>query len=491
MRGTHWKRASTGAAALVLLLLAAPAFAVTEFPIASTGDIWFHADHAGFRNEQDQVVEEYYIRVTNNQLTFRESDGAWDARVFLKLKFRSEEDEGLGEMTRTYDLRVADQVTAESPDDVQLLLAREPLDPRAVRVEVTLEDMNSKKRGLLYLITGGHRSGHAEGLLRPPPPLTPPLTLSDIQFAWQVGPADSLSAFPKQGLNVVPNPARSYGRLLPNLSAYYEVYGALDGDSTRTYFVEHDFVDVEGRVVTSEPDTFVSATGNWVKVVAFDLTKLPTGPYVLRARVRDPQAGVEATSEGSFNVLWQSEHWDRTEQDVLDEARVLLSEEEYDRFAAMSAGDRAQYMNSFWASADPTPGTVQNEIQDEFMRRVDYANLHFSRSGRKGMLTDQGRIYIRYGAPDEIERELMPTQGRQLDARVGDLSQENAQGVRLSTPDEVDTRPYEIWHYTRQGAPLFPDRERGLTKSGLQFIFVDDTGAGHWRLHYSSDFIGY
>lgn len=318
------------------------------------------------------------------------------------------------------------------------------------------------------------------------------MSLSDIQFAWVVTKADSTSSFVKHDLNVIPNPARAYGRLQPTLSTYYEIYDERElEDSTRVYVIEHDFVDVEGRVVTAAPDTIASGSKEWVKVVTFDVTNLPTGPYVIRARVQDLDGDVVATSEGAFNVLWQSEHWDRSEQDILDEARVLLSEQEYDRFKAMSAGDRAQYMNSFWSSADPTPGTVQNEIRDEFEGRMDYANLHFSRSGRKGMLTDQGRLFIRYGPPDEIDRELMPTQGQQLDRQVGDLTQENAQGSRLGTSDAVDTRPYEIWYYTRQGAPLFPERERGVTTSGLRFIFVDDTGAGHWTLHYSSDFIGY
>jgi len=493
MRGGHTGARGLGLAGLLVLAIALPAAAASDFPIASTGDIWFHADHAGFRDSKDNVVEEYYVRVTNNQLEFEETEsGAWEGEVLLKLKFQTVDEEDLEEVTRSFAFQVPDEETAESADDVQLLLAREPLDPRAALVEVTLEDANSRKRGLIYLITGGRKSGTAEGRLEPPPPLTSPLTMSDIQFAWAIGPADSTSAFPKHGFDVIPNPARSYGRLQPHLSAYYEIYDDRPlVDSTRAYVIEHDFVDVEGRVVTTRPDTVLSASADWVKIVNFDVSKLPTGPYVMRSRVSDPAVGAQASTEASFNVLWKSEHWDRTEEDVLDEARVLLSEKEYDRFKAMSAGDRAQYMNSFWASADPTPGTVENEIQDEFEKRVDYANLHFTQSGRKGMLTDQGRIYIRYGPPDEIERELMPTQGNQLDRMVGDLSQENAQGSRLSTPDEVDTRPFEVWYYTRQGAPLFPDRERGLTKSGLRFVFVDDTGAGYWVLHYSSDFIGY
>ena len=157
----------------------------------------------------------------------------------------------------------------------------------------------------------------------------------------------------------------------------------------------------------------------------------------------------------------------------------------------MSVGDRASYAEQFWAAADPTPGTARNELREEFLRRVAFTNMHFSHYQRRGMLTDRGRMYIRFGQPDEITRELMPTQDRQLDQQVREIIREDATGTLLSTPDEVDTRPYEIWQYIRQGAPLFPEREATTSVTGLRFIFVDETGTGRFILRYTSDFIAY
>ena len=59
------------------------------------------------------------------------------------------------------------------------------------------------------------------------------------------------------------------------------------------------------------------------------------------------------------------------------------------------------------------------------------------------------------------------------------------------TSDTVDTRPYEVWDYTRQGTPLFPEREFATSLTGLQFVFIDETGTGHWVLRYQSDFVNY
>jgi GWxTD domain-containing protein len=261
-------------------------------------------------------------------------------------------------------------------------------------------------------------------------------------------------------------------------------------ETEQTYVVRHELVDPRDNVLPTTVDTVRSASGEWIKVSSFDLSKLSMGEYTLRAIVEHPASGAEAVGERTFSLLWKNAFWAMTEQDVLDEARVLFQEDEYDRFQAMSSGDRAQYVEEFWQNADPTPGTSRNELREEFMRRVRYANGQFQSQG-KGMLSDRGRLYIRFGEPDEIQRELLPTGDRQLDQQVEKLTEENISGSLLATNDVIDTRPYEIWIYTRQGAPLFPERERTTTVTGLRFVFVDETGTGHYVLRYSSDFIGY
>ena len=71
---------------------------------------------------------------------------------------------------------------------------------------------------------------------------------------------------------------------------------------------------------------------------------------------------------------------------------------------------------------------------------MNYANEHFSGLAMDGWLTDRGRIFIKFGPPDDIERH----------------------------PFELETRPYEIWRYY------------SLRKV---FLFQDYTGFGDYRLH--------
>lgn len=70
---------------------------------------------------------------------------------------------------------------------------------------------------------------------------------------------------------------------------------------------------------------------------------------------------------------------------------------------------RLQKFKEFWASRDPTPGTIYNELMAEYYRRVDYAYLNFTTMrDRDGARTDRGRIYILYGEPTKIERKYTP-----------------------------------------------------------------------------------
>jgi GWxTD domain-containing protein len=476
----------------LILLGGGVAQASPDFPLASTGDIWFQVDYAGFRGNDGGVQEEYYFKISNNQLTFQpDADSTMSGKVYVELTFKDADDNELGKAGHRYQFRVSGREVATSPDHAQILLLREPLDPRAASVEVQVEDLNARKRGILYLFTGKRKNGTAEGSLVPPPFVGKRFGVSDIQFAWEVHEGSADSPFEKNGLDVVPNPSRGYGLFLPRVTAYYEVYDLRDSaNADHTYLIDYGIQAPSGKTVRTIPDTVRADSPEWVKVMTFDVADLPSGEYTLTASIRDSANGGEAASSRSFNLLWKSGSWDRTEQDILNEARVLFTEDEYNRFRTMSAGDREQYVQQFWMNADPDPTTAGNPVRQEFLRRVAYANRHFGTDG-KGMISDRGRIYIRFGEPDEVERQLLPTQNDQLDQLVAGLTEENPAGRTLATNDEIDVRPFEIWTYTRQGHPLFPERERTTSVTGLKFVFVDESGTGRYILRYSSDFIGY
>lgn len=61
--------------------------------------------------------------------------------------------------------------------------------------------------------------------------------------------------------------------------------------------------------------------------------------------------------------------------------------------------------NEYWNRLDPSPGTKYNELMVEFYNRVEYAIKNFSTLAKyDGAETDRGKIYIKFGVPDEIKR---------------------------------------------------------------------------------------
>lgn len=99
----------------------------------------------------------------------------------------------------------------------------------------------------------------------------------------------------------------------------------------------------------------------------------------------------------------------------------------------------------YFESLDPEPTTETHELLDEYIKRLEYVNRQYTeREGRRaGYRTPRGRIFLKYGGPDQSQ--LIP-QGRRM---------------------------VEVWKYSQQ--------------RGLKFVFLDETGFGHFTLVMTND----
>jgi GWxTD domain-containing protein len=125
---------------------------------------------------------------------------------------------------------------------------------------------------------------------------------------------------------------------------------------------------------------------------------------------------------------------------------------------------------------------------------------------QRGVLTDRGRVYIRYGPPDEITYQYSSSTwgGDQGLERVAEPAERISLGARPSTsylnPDEfregdvsdlvtqrggtnIQSKELEIWTYDGTG-DLLIGRRPGDSGShrGLKFIFADEMGNGDYQL---------
>jgi GWxTD domain-containing protein len=106
-----------------------------------------------------------------------------------------------------------------------------------------------------------------------------------------------------------------------------------------------------------------------------------------------------------FNISWDLFSFkDRTFEEILEQMRSIASRDELKQLSKLAEADRQRGLLEFWQRHDPTPGTLENEVMNEFYRRVAHANRHFKWRSGEGWRSPQGQIYIKHGPPDEVRR---------------------------------------------------------------------------------------
>ena len=145
----------------------------------------------------------------------------------------------------------------------------------------------------------------------------------------------------------------------------------------------------------------------------------------------------------------------------------ILSEEQYKTLdSLMSDEEITKFLEKFWKDNDPTPATDKNELREEFMRRLEYANFWFP--DRRGWgRSDRKKIYLVYGPPFDIERYEFTGLEYGLSTKIKSL---------------------EIQYYGTPGKnTAFPIYAEDISPSEKKFIFADKTGLGIYKILYSSE----
>jgi GWxTD domain-containing protein len=89
--------------------------------------------------------------------------------------------------------------------------------------------------------------------------------------------------------------------------------------------------------------------------------------------------------------------------------QLLKNIDDEESFKYIANADKENFDSLFydyWKKYDPTPATEFNELMNEFYSRADYAALNFrALSGKTGLESDRGKIYIKFGKPVRVERK--------------------------------------------------------------------------------------
>ncbi|TFH00496.1 MAG: GWxTD domain-containing protein [Calditrichales bacterium] len=257
-----------------------------------------------------------------------------------------------------------------------------------------------------------------------------PLNVSDILFIQEI-------RYDINGriIRVIPRVQNNFSKKSSMISMYSEIYSQV---YPRKIDLRYQLIDEKEEV---ELDTVVSKelTGPVTPVVVeLDMRLLSKNNY--RCVMSLPETDDEVKRSRGLSFFWINVP--ETSEDLslaLRQMRYIISADSLDKYEEAPLQDQQVFFARFWKERDPNPETRTNELMEEYFSRINFSNREFSGFGNDGWLSDRGRILIKFGYPDDVERH----------------------------PFEMDSVPYVIWRYY------------GLRKI---FVFADRSGFGDYRL---------
>lgn len=316
------------------------------------------------------------------------------------------------------------------------------LKPGAYSLSVELRDANSADTAHLYINKPLVVPQVADGV-----------HLSDIQLTQPI----------KDGQEVVPFPGTFFPSGSDVLTFYAEAYGTpkrfgQDGAFLATAeiqgFEDHRVAANMRQVQRLKADTVVPVG------MAFGIGKLPSGNYVLALELRDRNDSVVARRDQFFQRMnpmaynpldlapgelgpnftdaytdadTLAEHLSSMRPIADDLERKMID----DRWKDRKPDLMRDFLYTFWYNRSPSD---PEGAWKSYQQAVAYANEHFGCRNMRGYQSDQGVIFLKYGAPNSV------------------VDREN----------ETAVTPYMIWHYYRAGKYsdrrfVFIQQERSTT----------------------------
>ena len=128
------------------------------------------------------------------------------------------------------------------------------------------------------------------------------------------------------------------------------------------------------------------------------------------------KAGTRDTIAVKFQIVWEMMPFSlRTLDYAIESMQYICSEETLDSLTDGDAAQNRQALMEWWRRQDQTATTVYNERMAEYYRRVDNAFFAFSTINEPdGSRTERGKVYVLYGQPSSITKDLKASSPREI-----------------------------------------------------------------------------
>jgi GWxTD domain-containing protein len=288
------------------------------------------------------------------------------------------------------------------------------------------------------------------------------IALSDIELCSNITESsDQKDIFYKNTYRVIPNPTCVFGSTtFPLVFTYMEFYNL---NTKMIYAIKAQIVDSKGVVKKHRTHLRRFSVPNVVDITTLNCTSISSGKYNYEVILSDSlgseiaksqrpiylhNPNVPSTSTATLAVM-STEYDGMSSDDLAEEfrtAQYIARADEitmFDKLTTIEA--RKEFLGKFWARVENEEAGRSNLTRYLYLQRVLTAKERYKTYAKDGWRTDQGRVYILYGEPDETQR----------------------------FSNSMDSKPYEIWNYHQ-------------IEGGIEFIFIDLTGFNEYILVHST-----
>jgi len=223
---------------------------------------------------------------------------------------------------------------------------------------------------------------------------------------------------------------------------YKAIFRALAPQKEKLTFNARLYFKNEGDSLVDQQfiDAVKNEDGIFTVLYSLPYTIMDEGSFLLRFSVDDEDFKFE--QERKFTNMWLTKPLYLFKIDLaIRPLKYLLSKEEMEKVDKMDMDAMTAWFNDFWKQRDPTPDTKFNELMNEYYNRVTDSVREYSTRFKEGWQTDQGKIFLLYGEPDEVENRKYA----------------------------LDKKPHILWRYNKKGEVL-------------EFLFVDEFKNGEFTL---------
>lgn len=372
-----------------------------------------------FTEDGSERIVRLYLQMVNDDLTFVKQNDRYVSEIQIEIYVSNDQKESVFNRTIDKHIVTADFDSTNSREIKNTFKVDIPLKPDEYDAVIIVIDKNSDKqvnRKINFQLKNISRSG---------------FLVSDVMFfsKYKMDSTGRISWFE-------PILSSNFSSQKDYICFYFTTVVT---DTTDTLNIRYNIKNPEGAIIQFNQYSLVNQPSYNENFIRINRRQFDQSRYKLN--ISGHYAGNTIKTSKLFTFFWTVTPGSPKDLDrALQQMEYLMEADSIDWALEQPYEERLAYFKRFWKRMDPNPETEKNELLDEYFRRVNYANEHFSTISNEGWTTDRGRIFIKFGEPDDIERH----------------------------PFELQTYPYVIWRYYT------------LRKV---FVFVDRTGFGDYYLH--------